>query len=233
MDHSPTARLIALTSVFTLMMVVTFVTFSYTGTGLKSSPLFSRSYEDVTYEIPAEVKAALTEPDAPRETLPQWPRTNRPVGVPETAAEEAYYAAVLKQDSRSQRTRERLKPKEDVHEFLETPEGRELKMISAIAKRGRGQEAYLRLKALLDHLDDKVVEVRLFVLKFAVRMFKLQNDSSGLEVVVRRYLEEIRSQIADFESGETARGSRRGADTAESLHKVDDLLQSLEVPGRG
>lgn len=232
METTPTSRLIAITSVFTLVLCVTFIAFSFSGMKLQHSPLLFKNYSEVAYEAEEAAPGSSRAFGGPRPEAPvdpqkkpqpeAWSRS-RPVGVPETAAEEAYYAAIRKMDERTQRMTERLKPREQQREFMESSLGKEMTLISAIAKRGRMDEAYHRLRGVLPQLGEQEFEVQTAILKFAIRLFQVQEDKEGLKAAIQQYLDKWLERL------ETPEGeAEAGANKPEMVRELRRLLDQVK-----
>lgn len=226
MESSPTSRLIAITSVFTLVLCVTFIAFGMSGMKLQHSPLLFRNYNEVAYESDetAHPMARTAGPvDPTKKPAPaSWSRS-RPVGVPETAAEEAYFAAIRKIDERTQRQTDRLRTKDKQREFMESPLGKEMTLISAIAKRGRMDEAYHRLRGIIPQLGEQDFEVQTTVLKFAIRLFQVQEDKEGLKAAIQQYLDKWLERLDTPEGEEEA-----GANKPEMVRELRKLLDQVK-----
>jgi hypothetical protein len=237
-DPSPTSRLLIYGIFFSLLVIMAFAFFALTGGSIRPGGMFAMSLSDVLYEPAAPEsggRAGTPAPpyDARKRQLPSWEsrrvETHREPSVPETPAEAQYYAAVQKSKDQEERQAARLKSRDDLLQFLETPLGRDFRAIAELARRGRTAEAHQHVKKVLEALADADPAIQRYGLAIAIHLYKQERDAPGLADMLRRYLEMLRSRLV----GERDLSARERDSSPESLRKLEDLIAEVERFRRG
>lgn len=231
MDHSPASRILIYGIFFSLLVIMAFAFFALTGGSLKShGTLGNRSLADVLYEpAPPEggrhVSAVPNAARDPRQLPPNAYDTLREPAVPETPAEVQYFEAIQKARFQEERQVERLKGRDEVLAFIETPLGKDFRAVSELARRGRTREARDYLSKLLPALSDAPPQVQTYALKMALLIFKKEKDAAGMADALRKYLGLTKERIAN-DRAKLSKAER--ASMPEALKELDDLVGQLD-----
>lgn len=228
MEHSPASRILIYGIFFSLLVIMAFAFFALTGGSLKPSGTFGVKMVDVLYDAaPPEGGrrvAPTLNPVADPRTLPPLDTLREPA-VPETPAEAQYFEAIQKARFQEERQATRLRPRDEVLHFLESPLGRDFRAVSELARRGRTKEAREYLPKLLPALAELAPEVQAHALKMALLIFKKEKDAVGMESALRKYLELARARIGSDRS-KLSKAER--ASMPDALRELDDLMSKLE-----
>lgn len=231
----PTRRLLTIMVTLTMLLAIGVAMFSLTGGTLRPGGTFGMKISDVLYDPPPVPQAPGPPPPTGAaamrlgENRGQGPAapTGREPGVPETPAEEQYYAAIRKADEQERRQAERLKERDELVGFLQTPLGRDLVAVAELGRRGRTREAREYAGPLLEALGDKSLRVQVFALKLALHLYKAEKDAAGASKALKKYLELIKRRLVEARDA-TAREKKT---TPESLAEIESLLAEVAKLG--
>jgi hypothetical protein len=230
-QQSPASRILIYGIFFSLLVIMAFAFFALTGGTLKPGGTFSMSLSDVVYEPVAPDGGRRAAPVRQSDDEPRRPADDlREPTIPETPAEEQYYAAVQKAQLQEQSQAERLKSRDNILRFLESPLGKDLRAVSELARRGRTREAKDYLPKVLKALEDQNADpaVQAFALKLAVLVFRQEKDQEQTAAALKKYMELLKNRLMD----ERAKVSNREKESMpDALKDLDDLLKKVE--GRG
>lgn len=213
----------------TMLLVVGVAMFSLTGGSIRPGGTFGLKFSDVDYEPPPVPPAPSRSGGGPfssgtaevRGSNPE--ASGREPGVPDTPAEEQYFAAIRKADDQDRRQAERLKERDDLASFMQTPLGRDLVAVTELARRGRTKEAREYAKPLIDALADQPLRVQLFALKLALNLYKVEKDATGVSRALKKYLEILKKRLSEARDA-----TEREKKTApESLAELETLLAEV------
>lgn len=230
MEQSPASRILIYGIFFSLLVIMAFAFFALTGGTLKPGGTFSMSVTDVMYD-PAPPEGGRRPVAAPPgDDAPRRPADDlREPTVPETPAEEQYFAAIQKAQLQEQSQAERLRPRDNILRFLESPLGKDLRAVSELARRGRTREAREYLPRVLKALEDQNADpaVQSFALKLAVLVFRQEKDEAQMQAALKRALELAKNRYVT----ETRLSGREKDSMEESLRELNKLLNSIESRG--
>lgn len=231
MDHSPASRILIYGIFFSLLVIMAFAFFALTGGSLKpSGQSWGTKIVDVLYEAaPPEggrhVSAVPNSARDPRSLPPNAYDTLREPAVPETPAEVQYFEAIQKAKLQEERQVARLKPRDEIMAFIETPLGKDFRAVSELARRGRTREARDYLSKLLPALADAPPQVQSYALKMALLIYKKEKDTAGMADALRRYLESSKERIGN-DRAKLSKAER--ASLPDALRELDDLISQLD-----
>jgi len=231
LEQTPTSRLLIYGTLFFLLISMAFAFFALTGGILRpvgaNASLYEVIYEPVPPEGGGRPAAAKAGEDHMRKPLPA-PQSNREPSIPETKAEEQYYSAIQKADDQEQRQAQRIKPREDLLRFLETPLGRDFRAVAELARRGKTKEAREYIQRVLEAMRDADPHLQAYALKLAIHIYKIEKDTNGLASATKRYLELSRDRISSNKETEG-----EGRDPTRSLMEIEEAIRGLEQGNTG
>jgi hypothetical protein len=238
--ESPASRLLIYGTLFTILIAMAFGFFAMTGGGVRSiSGHFGMGLSEVLYEPPkppagSVAAGAVVVPTAPVRRVLDMPRvtpeTFREQSVPETKAEEQYYSAIQKLHELEGRQAQRLKGRDEILRFLETPLGRDLRAIAELARRGRTREAGESVQKVIGAMGELSPRIQTYALKLAIQIYKTEKDQAGLSWALKRYLELTRDSIVGSRDDQDS-----DRDSAGSRAEVEELVRRVgtAAPGSG
>ncbi|MBI4862597.1 MAG: hypothetical protein HY815_20410 [Candidatus Riflebacteria bacterium] len=232
MEGSPAKRLLIYGSFFFVLICMAFGFFAMTGGSIKPGGTFGVRITDVMYEVaaPAAGIRPAAAPGAPERPFRELPTgdSHREPSVPETLAEEHYYSAIRKANDLETRQAERLKSREEVLRFNDTPLGKDLRAVAELARRGRTVEAGQYIPKVLEAMTDVDARVQTFALKLAMNIHKQLKDHAAVTAALKRYLASVRAHLSTSKSA-----GMEDKDFSKSLSEVETLISQVERAGGG
>ena len=231
MEHSPASRLLIYGIFFSLLVIMAFAFFALTGGSLRPSGNFGVKLVDVLYEAtPPEGGRRVAAVSAARDPRTLPPDTLREPAVPETPAEVQYFEAIQKAKFQEERQAARLRPRDEVLHFLETPLGKDFRAVAELARRGRTREAREYLSKLLPAMGDVEPAIQQYALKMALAIYKKEKDNAGAADAIRRYIDISRARLAN-DRAKLSPAERASA--ADALRELDDLTAQINKAQSG
>ena len=230
MEQSPASRILIYGIFFSLLVIMAFAFFALTGGSLRPAGTFGSKLVDVLYEPAApeggrHVAVVPNQGRDPRQLGQSAYDTLREPAVPETPAEVQYFEAIQKAKFQEERQAARLRPRDELFQFMETPLGKDFRAVSELARRGRTREARDYLSKLLPALSDQPAAVQAFALKMALLIMKKEKDPAGMEDAIRKFVSLARDRIAS-DRAKLSRAER--ASVPDALRELDDLTGQLD-----